>query len=71
MHHGVSQDQYLTAVSATYTIRTLHASHCLIVHVIAAAWLRLALAENTTWLTLFDDRYYGLVLAVAAYCTSV
>ena len=42
-----------------------------LVHVIAAAWLRLALAENTTWLTLLDDRYYGLVLAVAAYISVI
>ena len=37
-----------------------------LVHVIAAAWLRLAIADDTTWLTLSDDRYYGLILAVAA-----
>lgn len=42
-----------------------------LVHVIAAAWLRLAIAENTTWLTLLDDRYYGLVLAVAAYISVI
>jgi hypothetical protein len=42
-----------------------------LVHVIAAAWLRLAIADNTTWLTLSDDRYYGLVWAVGAYISVI
>ena len=59
MHHGVSQDQYLTAVSATIlTPSVLCMLRAALVHVIAAAWLRLALADDTTWLTLSDDRYY-------------